>query len=307
MNEKLQTYFGYKGLDVRRAYHRNYEKTLPENKYPLEDNNILFGLEIEVENISKIPEFDFYWRTVKDGSLRNNGREFVSIPLRANQIEPALLYLKDRLAFYGNDYKFSPRTSVHIHMNVRDFTWDRVKTFVLLYAIFEKHFFHLVGKVRENNIFCVPLYKTNQLWGILQLEECNKWHKYNALNLACIYGDDDVKRYGTVEFRHLYGTLDINTIITWINNIECLHKYSKVVSLEQLVETIKELNTTSEYVTLYQTVFGEHANIRTMMKKDFEFCISSTKKAIWGKDKNYLYMLKFDSAYYDHMKLIGEV
>lgn len=297
MNTKLQTVFGYPALNVKRAYHKAYEKTLPENEYSLVDNNILFGLEIEAENIPNPPSFLYYWHTVKDGSLRNNGREFVSIPMRASQIEPALAYLKECLYSYKNDYEFSPRTSVHIHMNVRDFSWDRVKTFILLYAIFERHFFHLVGKVRESNIFCVPLYKTNQLDDILILEELPKWHKYNAVNLACIYGDDDVKGYGTIEFRHLYGTLDSKTILTWVNNIECLHKYSKLISLDNLLDTIKELNTTSEYVALYQTVFGEYANIRTMMKQDFEFCISTTKRALWGKALNYKYNIKTGSAY----------
>ena len=173
-------------------------------------------------------------------------------------------------------------------MNVRDFTWEQVKVFVLLYAVFERHFFHIAGRSRENNVFCVPLYRTKQLQTIFNIDAEPKWHKYNALNLAPIYGDtsENLKCYGTIEFRHLYGTLDTATIVNWVNSICCLRKYSVSQKLDALLEQIKNVNTTSEYVELYKKVFGSYADLSKMTKFDFESCVSFTKVALWGKDLN---------------------
>ena len=297
--EKLQKYYGYKSLNIKRAFHTAYEKACEvKPTYTMIDPNILFGVEIEVENVGVHPELDYYWTATNDGSLRNNGLEFVSIPLRGHQVEYALDYLSKNLA--GTDLVFSPRTSVHVHMNVRDFTWDQVKVFTLLYAIFEKHFFHVVGSVRESNIFCVPLYKSDQLDKILQLETEIKWHKYNALNLTPIYGDtgEGLKPQGTIEFRHLYGTLDKKIIIDWINTISLLRKFALTQTLTEVLEKIRNMNTTSEYIALYNTIFGDFANIHRMSKYDFESCVSNVKVALWGKTLNQQYYVKENSKYY---------
>lgn len=297
-NEKLQKYYGYTGLAVKRAYHQKYEQTQPPNVFALEEKNTLVGIEIEVENITNPPYLTYYWKSTTDGSLRNNGIEYVSIPLRTSQVEHAVTYLNQQL-LATNEPEFSPRTSVHVHLNVRDFTWEQVKVFVLLYALFERHFFHFAGRSRENSVFCVPLYKTSQLSAIFDIESEPKWHKYNALNLAPIYGDmgENLKRYGTIEFRHLFGTLDTATIIQWINNICCLRKYSATQKLDDLLIQIKNLNTTSEYISLYKNIFGQYADLNKMTKHDFESCVSFTKIALWGKDLNVKYKYNLNSRY----------
>lgn len=301
MAMKLQDKFKYKSLAVRRQYHTAYEQKQPKNIYPLVEPSALLGIEIEVENISYPPALSYYWHADKDGSLRNCGVEFISIPMRAKQIEPALNYLASKIV-QDNEPSFSNRTSVHVHMNVRDFSWEQVRSLVVLYAIFEKHFFHLVGTRRENSIFCVPLYKTEQLKA-LNLLDCNpKWHKYNALNLACIAGDEDVKGYGTIEFRHLYGTLDPKVIINWVNNICCLRRFAMVTPYEEILAKLKTLNTTSEYIGLYQQVFGEYADLRTMYKQDFEECITLTKAALWGHTLYEKYAFARGSAYDKYQK-----
>ena len=98
---------------------KEYKPTLP-----IHNKNYIFGIEVEVEHVPN-PRIDgtTYWTMTTDGSLRNDGVEFVSLPIRMDQIEGALKQLQTNLP---NDHEFSPRTSVHVHMNVRDMTITQI-------------------------------------------------------------------------------------------------------------------------------------------------------------------------------------
>ena len=58
------------------------------------------------------------------------------------------------------------------------------------------------------------------------------------------------------------------------------------------------MNTTSEYVLLYQEVFGEYADTRKMVKYDFEDCVTHTKLWEWGMQINHTLILQQDSSLY---------
>lgn len=284
--ETLKTLYKFEPLKTYRNSNNEYEaRTKLKEPYNFINNNVLIGLEIELENYLEPVYTDKYWTSKTDGSLRNYGVEFVSQPLRTKQIPYAIEYLKENLYYYNNP-DFSDRTSIHVHLNVRDFTIERLKIFLLLYCIFEKHFFNIAGTKRENNIFCIPLYKTEQC---ISLEEFSDilidWSKYNALNLGCVLGSNVNPRFGTVEFRHLYGTLDTSIIYPWINSIVHLREYSLLISLEELIETIKTLNTTSEYIALYKKVFKKTClDFKLISKLDFESCITHTKLNLFSKN-----------------------
>lgn len=294
----LNDIFSYPDLKLMSDKHKEYEQknnTIFNN--PIKNNHVLIGIEVEVENIQERPILKYYWRETEDGSLRNYGVEYTSIPLTGNQIPYALSYLKNNLEV-ANIPSFSQRTSIHIHLNVRDYSWERVKNLLILYAIFEKHFFNLAGTKREENIFCVPLYKCMQLTAINNLEEnINEWSKYSAINLGTITGTSVCKRFGTIEFRHLYGTLDIPVILFWINSIIKLHEASINYSFDALKEKILTLNTTSEYIQLYKNVFEEAALINLVSKHDFESCITTTKIALFKNIINFNYKIKSNSYF----------
>lgn len=297
MEETLAKLYHYSPLTVHKTKHTEYEQKL-EKQDVMIDKRALLGIEIEVENIRK-PHMglEYYWQSKEDNSLRNYGREFVSIPLRGSQVPYAIDYLSQAMTMYNPTHDFNPRTSVHVHLNVRDMTWSEVKTLVLLYAIFERHFFHLAGTKREESIFCVPLYKTTQLRSLPNIEnDLGNWHKYNALNLCTLLGANGVGCYGTVEFRHLYGTLDKQILIDWINNILCLRNAATSIGYDDLCDRIKRMNSTSEYIALYEAVFGQYADLRKMVKKDFESCVSYTKQAMWGNEGLTAYPPSFQSS-----------
>jgi len=247
---------------------------------PLKDCTEWIGLELEIENIQH--PLDIYgWQKHSDGSLRNNGIEYTSYPTQANLLCASLSNLKCQL-LQTNTPVFSSRCSTHVHLNVQDLSWNQIEALVLLYSIFEKHFFNVAGTKRENNIFCVPLFTSQQLHNIIDDPVCciGNWSKYNAINLAPILGSNTCKCFGTIEFRHLYGTLDVPTILNWVNGIVKLKKACKQHDLSWIKQQIHTLNTTSEYLMMYKNIFEEVSIMSKMSKLDFESCISNVKVAL---------------------------
>lgn len=171
----------------------------------------VFGIECEIESITRIPNTLDVWSVTEDGSLRNNGKEFITTPLskdRAIEMFGAL----HAQSFYNREHAFSERTSIHVHMNCQSLAVQQVRVLVLLYAMFEEYFFAMTAPNRRSNIHCVPLTETylpvlygNTLQGMLQ-----RWHKYTALNIK------PLSQHGTVEFRHMHGHADQLLFAEWL-------------------------------------------------------------------------------------------
>lgn len=262
------------------------------------------GIEIEVENIEEVPSYLRLWSTVKDGSLRNNGREFVSLPIPASTASIALEWLKHRLEIKNNP-EFTNRTSVHVHVNVSDMTKNQVKSFILTYLLFERVLYEFAGGNRFNNIFCVPLshagyYKTlNYLFTFDKYDDdrfiyqlSDQWHKYTGCNLKTITDK------GTIEFRHLPGTLDVEKISVWIGMILKMKEYSSSKDTKKLFEEIAELNTNSSYDMMLSKVFGEYSyylqfrNLHKLMEKD----VTHIKRCFISYERNKFSLEKFKES-----------
>src|SRR6266849_8881837 len=85
----------------------------------VKDNNTFVGIEVEMEDtLNKFSSglYEHLWTFRADGSLRNNGLEAVSIPLKGEWIKRGLKTLFDCI----KNIHFSPRTSIHIHLDVRE-------------------------------------------------------------------------------------------------------------------------------------------------------------------------------------------
>lgn len=285
-NSLLQDIVKYKAMTLRKNESNAFEKMYTLKEKPMEwcTTQGMVGIEIEVENITNSLHPLAYWDIKADGSLRNNGVELVSVPLQIKQVQLALEHVYNVLTA-NNKPDFSNRTSVHIHVNCRDLTQNQIYNFILLYALFEKHFYAFAGNKRMNSIFCVPLFRTNQLnvldsvvYGLSP-----NWHKYCGINLLPLYQNNVTQGYGTIEFRHLYGTSNQREILEWINDIMCLRKYACEVSKDDLLKNIKEMNTTSSYISLYSQVFAKGRKVLSN-KKDFEECVSNIKRELFGDE-----------------------
>jgi hypothetical protein len=304
----LQDVFKYPALKLDKVRSNAYEKghKLPENPFQWITTNAIVGVEVEVENIRHVVNIEAYWQAKQDNSLRNNGVEYVSIPLAVKQIEPAIKHLYDALR-KNNTPDFSNRTSTHIHLNCRDMTQEQIYTMFLLYCIFERHFFKMVGTKRLNSIFCVPVFRSNldnkAVRTIYNLEPV--WQKYCAINLLPLTSNTlNPGGYGTVEFRHLYGCADEKVVMEWIDNILALRKAAMEITLTDLSQMIQEMNTSSSYKSLYAQVFPEKYRI-LIYKKEFEDCISNIKREMFGDDYKNEIRVSSESQYWNIAAKLG--
>lgn len=245
-------------------------------EYPFVDTNTYVGVEVEVEGILtqnnqvRLSDEVYLWRNVEDNSLRNNGREFVSVPVRGKHIKYALSRLHTILTRSKTciGHSFTPRTSVHVHMNVRDFTTEELRNLIVIYSLVEPLLYSFADRERYNNIFCVPMKETDinvfrhkifdttqPIFNDFVTQITRHWSKYSSLNLL------PISTYGTVEFRHMSGTCDVEKLCNWINIILCIKKYAKAVNFDELLLTINTLNSTSEYSGFLRAVFGDFAKL----------------------------------------------
>jgi len=216
-----------------------------------------YGLELEIENCSNIIENGLNvkgWTSVTDGSLRNNGLEFITAPpLKLENVSKAIAALFE--AVQPSEESYSDRTSVHVHCNMQGSTIDQLKSLCLLYLVTEKVFFDFVSRERFENVFCVPLMDFAAPFSIFKaLQEgqvSRNWQKYTALNLL------PLAELGTVEFRHMHGTANIEQINTWVQAIDCLKQATKKKAFEEWLSQVTTLNTTSEYGMFLLELFGK--------------------------------------------------
>jgi len=244
----------FKELNTREMKWRGIEL---QNKYQFNvyENSPEIGIEIEVENINKNPTTLFGWTLESDGSLRNNGIEFVSWILKPTQIETAINEVKRVLS---PEHHFSPRTSVHIHMNCRDRTLMQIYNIVLLYQCFEDLLFNFVGKSRKKSIFCTPVGNTNYYTSLKELLLRNKipaWDKYTSLNLQRLTD------LGTIEFRQLYGTLNEEKLYNWIKLLYDLYDYAIKYTTIELEAKILQIDNNENYTAFGFDVFNSNFNL----------------------------------------------
>lgn len=220
--------------------------------------SLLYGVELEIENANSA------WRhggitVTTDNSLRNDGYEYVTQPCTISVLNHVLRGFFER---YPCDTatSYSDRTSVHVHANCQDLTLEQLSTVLLLYQVFEDLLFEFAGGGRDKNIYCVPWSQTSLSYNFVNrvmkgVTTVRNWQKYTALNVLPIWSQ------GTVEFRHMGGTNDVNKIINWCQLIGCLFEYAKKISLADTKRMFLELNTNSAYSNAIDTVFRQWAQL----------------------------------------------
>jgi hypothetical protein len=251
------------------------EYQLERYTVPMVSKDVHVGIEVEVENCllnsspqaPDIVQFKTFWDSVEDNSLRDNGLEFVSTPVSGERIPVALKVLHNYLHMYFPTHKFTPRTSVHVHVNCRHMSHESFFNFLLLYLVTEPIFYRYAdrdGNLRSENNFCVPLEDTKFMLGLPSIIAMynrgdvkgavklllSSWKKYTGFNLL------PMKTQGTAEFRHLGGTCNPDFLIFWINMILSLRKYAEETSIKETKAAIFALNTVSSYTSFIHKVLG---------------------------------------------------
>jgi len=226
------------------------------------------GVEVEIENLPDAPKVPG-WRCIPDGSLRNNGVEYVFRgPLGGSAAVSRLSKLEEALEGQGT---FGFRTSVHVNVDARDMPWSKVCDLVTLYAMVEPYLFSVCGQEREESIYSLSLYRgQNQISRLLDIFKdgpdrlrYSSWEKYSAINLQSL-----VER-GAIEFRGHEGTCDKARLVNWINHLLCLKQF--VLDPNKYISDIPTLLSTEGSKAMLKYVFGDlvrenkiHANDSSM-------------------------------------------
>ena len=229
------------------------------------DNGYL-GIEVEVEEFHALERLK-YWHFTDDGSLRRNGGELVlKEPMRGRDVVSALEELRDT---YGDKWGgiAAPSCSVHVHVDVRDFDADQFIALLGLSIMFEGALYNVTGK-RDYNLFCLSqshapgtlLSAGRRLTGALFQGATEATStlvegliasagKYSGINM-------NAQNLGTVEYRHMEGTLDFDRILKWIKVLLCLSGTAR--QKPDLMSMFQDISCEGPEVLCHR-IFGEHA------------------------------------------------
>lgn len=223
------------------------------------------GLEIETETKEPydIPQFSF-WVVHPDGSLRDFGQEYVlAQPLTIEQTQLALDEFKNKT----KGIKFiedSLTTSVHVHLNFLDQSFQTLGNFLVLYTMFENLLIRYSGEDRLSNLFCLPICDAEETYKnmmrmaigigksdagqlIFGVDAC----KYAALNLSTLGS------YGSLEIRCHKGTTNIDRIMEWVGILNSIKIYARQnIVPQEIITAWKDRGS-----ELLSDVFGQYRKI----------------------------------------------
>jgi len=172
------------------------------------------GIEIELEGKKVLQDnVPPYWVFHVDGSLRGESAEYVlSKPIARDRVPEALDTLFKTLKAHGTRIRDdSPNTSVHVHLNVQEWTLKKVYNLITTWYIFEKMLVQWCGEEREGNLFCLRGADAEVL--LQRLASAVRYSKfqyivdadglrYSALNPT------SMGKFGSIEIRSLAGVYD---------------------------------------------------------------------------------------------------
>lgn len=245
-------------FDVKKVYHCNpripnqkHLVTANADKYgavPAFNTPTEVGIEIEAEKVAHAAGALLNWTVTKDGSLKDNGLEFVSHPLRDENLIYAISEM-DQVYKANPGATFSHRCSIHVHMNVSKLTVGQLRALIATYMVVEGLFFSLVVPEREGNSYCYPMADMCLTWDDLDVDKISDHFKYCALN------PHHLRDFGTLEFRHHGGTKDKKELLNWVETILQLYRFVEKHNPNDIETSIRNLNTISFYADFVQDVF----------------------------------------------------
>lgn len=176
------------------------------------------GIEIEVEG-ENLPWCEKFWKNEEDGSLRGpETREYVlSKPMTLKEARVALKYLDAQYKEKDSVVHDSVRAGVHVHINVQKLNMIELYNFMTLYLVLEEVLVKFCGPYREGNLFCLRACDADYLLDQLQLSAETKRFD-NLVSDQLRYASMNVKAlgtYGSLEFRAMRGTRDLDLIYKW--------------------------------------------------------------------------------------------
>lgn len=195
------------------------------NFIPVPDGS-KYGIESEVECVNNaLPIINTEgWVSKPDTSLRYNGMEYVSrTPFTDASVKREVEFLFKRLNKLDILHD-SPRTSTHLHYNMRGFTHTQVLTNAVAYWLVENILFKFCGEDREGNLFCLRLHDASGVINYI-VNDIQRVVKQGSIPFRSFSNADNVRygglnlnslpRFGTLELRGMRGVYDPQVVLTW--------------------------------------------------------------------------------------------
>jgi hypothetical protein len=194
----------------------------------------IFGVEIECEgeNLAVAPQG---WLQENDGSLRGHfpdkSSEYVfNGPATLATSLKRIYALSKEMEVQGSKLDFSFRTSVHVHVNVQDLTWNQYLAMLYTSVLMENVLVNFCGDSRSNNRFClrnedaegfVRTLRYVFMNGIKQLMRIDQNDiRYSFVNIAATL------KYGSIEYRGMRGTLDKEVLSAWLRALNNIRQFA---------------------------------------------------------------------------------
>lgn len=181
------------------------------------------GIEIEVEGHEPLPVAprNSCWLSKEEGSLRYHGREYITNEpqLLDNNLLKALTILSESLNKKDIVIENSPRTSVHIHVNVTDLHMTQMWTGVCAFWLVENMLLEYCGPERVSNLFCLRIQDAEGVLKYVQRDLNSDRPLFNHLNTDQVryaaLNLNAASKFGSLEVRCMRGTTDPILIYNW--------------------------------------------------------------------------------------------
>ena len=246
------------------------DKTIAELYFNGENVKGALGVEIEVEGDCLPYRGLEGWRCEDDGSLRGESMEYVfEGPTPTNLAKQRVRELC--AALEGCDIQDSGRGGIHVHVNIRKLTQKQVKTFILLYLLYERTLMQFCGEGRVGNLFCLRMEDAEGLFfelrqaferdNLMLLDTDNI--RYASINCKAI------AQYGSLEFRGMASTIDAERIITWIDLLLDLRKAAQEMDIREVFAEGSKIG----FKKLAKGIFSKFSELPNGIEKDAKACM----------------------------------
>lgn len=221
-----------------------------------------FGLEFEVEGVPHLVDFmesedndgSSGVRVKSDGSLRGYGVELVSeTPVKEQNLRKHLQRIKGLMHAGDTAPVFSQRCSTHVHINVQDLTPAQIVCFMLLAGAVEPLMQRHVHEFRRTNLFCVPVLMCSSVHTVLPAVVNGASHRLSHFGKYTSVNPGRVRDLGSLEFRALHGTDDMDLVYNWCMCIQGLRELAaKCRTVEDIFPVLDASDKLREVVLSYK-------------------------------------------------------
>lgn len=190
-------------------------------------------IELEADNIPSADDTPVGWKREVDASLRGESAEFVMrYPVKITALRDQLDVLERHLSRNNTKVRPTYRAGIHVHVNVQSLTPTQLITFICCYYMLEEVLLRFCDKSRLGNHFCLRMsdasYLLDRIVESILREDLKLLNsedlRYASLNVTSLF------KYGSIEFRALESTLDVDRINTWAGVLTHLRDYAQQVA-----------------------------------------------------------------------------